>query len=67
MTSRRLSLNLDATTSQLRGELRDEDGGARAFTGWLGLAAALEQTLDEGARAEAAETRAAPTLQREEP
>jgi hypothetical protein len=68
MARRRLALELDATTpSQLRGELRDEHGDARAFTGWLGLAAALEQMLGEGARAAAPEVPAAPTVAQEEP
>jgi hypothetical protein len=67
MATRRLALDLDATTPQLRGELRDEHGDARAFTGWLGLAAALEQTLGEGAPAAAPEVQAAPTIAQEEP
>jgi hypothetical protein len=67
MPGRRLALDLDATTARLRGELRDEHGDARPFTGWLGLAAALEQTLGEGARSAAAEVRAAPTVSQEEP
>jgi hypothetical protein len=67
MARRRLALELDATTSQLRGELRDEHGHARTFSGWLGLAAALEQTLGEGAPAAAPEVQAAPTLSQEEP
>jgi hypothetical protein len=58
VASRRLTLDLDATASQLHGELRDEHGDARAFSGWLGLAAALEQTLDADVRADEPEIQA---------
>jgi hypothetical protein len=67
MATRRLALDLAATTPQLCGELRDEHGDARTFTGWLGLAASLEQMLGEGARAANPESRAAPPLPQEEP
>ena len=47
MTRRRLTIDVDATPSKLEGEVRDEDAGAHPFTGWLGLAAALEEALGE--------------------
>jgi hypothetical protein len=51
-----LTLELDTTGSQLRGEVRDEYGDVHAFSGWIGLAAALEQSLAPSVGADAAET-----------
>jgi hypothetical protein len=39
-------LELDVEADPIAGRLRDHDGEAFDFTGWLGLASALERLLD---------------------
>ena len=40
-----VTLELDPSAEPIRGVARDEDGTEHTFTGWLGLARALELTL----------------------
>lgn len=47
----RLELEIDA--EPIAGRLRLEGGAPRSFSGWLGLAAALEDALDAGRQAPA--------------
>jgi hypothetical protein len=42
---RRLSLEVEPDTEPPVGSLRDERGEAIAFSGWLGLASALDRAL----------------------
>jgi len=44
-----VTLELDASAEPIRGVARDTEGVERPFTGWLGLARALELTLDAAA------------------
>jgi hypothetical protein len=54
MTRQVLTLELESTdVDSLAGRLRDQDGHAADFVGWLGLAAAIEcltaaKTADQG-------------------
>jgi len=48
-----VTLELEASAEPIRGVARDADGAERPFTGWLGLARALELTLDEAVDARA--------------
>jgi len=41
----RLTLELDSRSEPISGRMRDETGTSRAFSGWLGLAAALGSIL----------------------
>ena len=41
-----VTLELDPTAEPIRGVARDEHGAEHPFTGWVGLARALELTLD---------------------
>jgi hypothetical protein len=41
-----VTLELDPTAEPIRGVARDERGAEHPFTGWVGLARALELTLD---------------------
>ena len=47
-----VTLELDPSAQPIRGVARDEHGAEHPFTGWLGLARALELTLDAAAGAE---------------
>lgn len=51
MTSptRTLTLRIEQSEESIRGSLGDEAGASREFSGWLGLARALELTLAERA------------------
>jgi hypothetical protein len=42
-TARCVILELSADTSNISGQLIDEEGSAMPFSGWLGLASRLEQ------------------------
>jgi hypothetical protein len=44
--TRTVTLEVDPSRDPIRGIARDELGVERRFRGWLGLAAALEQTFD---------------------
>ncbi|HTP20771.1 MAG TPA: hypothetical protein VMJ65_14265 [Solirubrobacteraceae bacterium] len=44
--TRTVTLEVDPSSDPIRGIARDELGVERAFRGWVGLAAALEQTFD---------------------
>lgn len=44
--TRTVTLEVDASSDPIRGIARDELGVERPFRGWVGLASALEQTLD---------------------
>lgn len=44
---RNLSLRIDVCEGSIRGSLGDEAGASRDFSGWLGLARALEGVLAE--------------------
>jgi hypothetical protein len=44
--TRTVTLELDPSSDPIRGIARDELGVERPFRGWVGLAAALEQTFD---------------------
>jgi hypothetical protein len=44
--TRTVTLEVDPSHDPIRGIARDELGVERPFRGWLGLAAALEQTFD---------------------
>jgi hypothetical protein len=44
--TRTVTLEVDSSSDPIRGIARDELGMERPFRGWLGLAAALEQTFD---------------------
>ena len=44
----RVSLELEDFGEPIRGVARGDDGGEHAFTGWLGLARALEAFLADG-------------------
>jgi hypothetical protein len=48
-----VTLELDATSTPIRGVARDEHGAQRPFTGWVGLATVLERALELGASAAA--------------
>ena len=48
--TRTVTLEIDSTSDPIRGVARDELGAERPFSGWIGLAAALEQALDLCAR-----------------
>jgi hypothetical protein len=50
-----VTLELDPSAEPIRGVARDERGAEHPFTGWLGLARALELTLDSAAGLEAPE------------
>jgi hypothetical protein len=41
-----VTLELDPSAEPIRGLARGSEGTERPFTGWLGLARALEQTLE---------------------
>jgi hypothetical protein len=41
-----VTLELDPSSDPIRGIARDEHGAERPFTGWLGLARALEAALE---------------------
>lgn len=41
----KLVLEIHSSIAPIRGRLHDAAGEARCFTGWLGLAAALEKAL----------------------
>ena len=43
-----MKVTLELEGEPIRGVARDEDGGEHAFTGWLGLARALEAFLADG-------------------
>lgn len=40
-----MTLEVDTTSDPIRGIARDERGGERPFSGWVGLATALELAL----------------------
>lgn len=40
-----VTLEVDTTSDPIRGIARDERGGERPFSGWVGLATALELAL----------------------
>jgi hypothetical protein len=42
-------LEIDAGSTPMRGRLTTESGHVAAFTGWVGLAAAIEQVIALGA------------------
>ena len=44
--TRTVTLEVDSFSNPIRGIARDELGVERPFTGWIGLASALEHTLD---------------------
>jgi len=44
-TTRVLTLRIEDPAAQIRGTVDDERGARREFSGWLGLARALELTL----------------------
>ena len=44
--TRTVTLEVDSISEPIHGIARDERGTERAFSGWVGLATALEQTLD---------------------
>jgi hypothetical protein len=45
--TRTVTLEVDRSSDPIRGIARDEFGVERPFRGWVGLAAALEQTFDD--------------------
>jgi hypothetical protein len=53
----RLTLEFDSRTEPISGRMRDETGTSRAFSGWLGLAAALGSILRSRGSAGGAATR----------
>jgi hypothetical protein len=42
-----LNLEIDPSTEPISGRLSNEQGRGHAFTGWLGLAGALHDVLDD--------------------
>ena len=46
LRTRTVTLEVDPSSDPIRGIARDELGVERPFRGWVGLAAALEQTFD---------------------
>jgi hypothetical protein len=53
-----IGLEIERGAVPLSGRLTDDRGGARSFTGWMGLAATLSVVLEE------AEGRVPPELER---
>jgi hypothetical protein len=51
--TRTVTLEVDPSSYPIRGIARDELGVERRFRGWVGLAAALEQTFDLGSESPA--------------
>ena len=47
----RLTLELDSGKDPITGVIRDTTGSSHPFVGWLGLALALQECLDEAAAA----------------
>ena len=48
--TRTVTLEVDPTSDPIQGIARDERGAERTFSGWVGLATALEQALELDAR-----------------
>ncbi len=44
--TRTVTLEVDPTSDPIQGTMRDEHGAERSFSGWVGLATALEHALD---------------------
>lgn len=44
--TRTVTLEVDPTSDPIQGIARDERGAERSFSGWVGLAAALEHALE---------------------
>ena len=44
--TRMVTLEVDPTSDPIQGIARDERGAERPFSGWVGLAAALEHALE---------------------
>lgn len=44
--TRTVTLEVDPTSDPIQGIARDERGAERTFSGWVGLAAALEHALE---------------------
>ena len=54
-----LRVELDPQDGSISGRLQDGEGAVRPFSGWVGLAAAIEDALQRGGRSEHADESAA--------